>query len=183
MLHTLHFIKEQHTWTIQNVAVFRNFVSCAISSRMDTWCSCSWNAVQMWKLNTRGVTESKWKNGRMTSEYTNRSLVANTSSIIHRRMRDLLRASPQVPTVGQNDELLPKFLTTMRCLSDEASQTSSRAKSGTHADGEQKEAERRSARAGGTERIKAYAICLFFPLVSKWISDLTLTPWPQHWAA
>ena len=36
--------------------MFRNHVSCDISSRMDAWCSCSWNVVQMWKPNTWGVT-------------------------------------------------------------------------------------------------------------------------------
>ena len=50
------FHKVQHTWNIQHVAMFRNYVSCAISSRRDAWCSCSWNAVQKWRLNTRGVT-------------------------------------------------------------------------------------------------------------------------------
>ena len=50
------FHKEQHTWNIQHVAMFRNYVSCAISSQRDAWCSCSWNAVQMWKL-TPGVLQ------------------------------------------------------------------------------------------------------------------------------
>ena len=50
------FHKEQHTWNLQHVAMFRIYVSCAISSQRDAWCSCSWNAVQMWKPNTRGVT-------------------------------------------------------------------------------------------------------------------------------
>ena len=36
--------------------MFWNHVSCDISSRMDAWCSCSWNAVQMWRPNTWGVT-------------------------------------------------------------------------------------------------------------------------------
>ena len=82
-------------------------------------------------------------------------------------MRDLLQASPQVPTVGQNDELLPTLLTAMRCLSDQASQTSCEAKSGTHADGEQKEAKHRSARAGGMGKIKAYDLRSLFPLTSN----------------
>ena len=50
------FHKEQHTWNLQHVAMFRIYVSCAISSQRDAWCSCSWNAVQMWKPNTWGVT-------------------------------------------------------------------------------------------------------------------------------
>ena len=73
MLHlsVAHFTfhkRKQYTWNIQHVAMFRNHVSCDISSRMDAWCSCSWNVVQMWKPNTWGVThmvgvriEKGWK--------------------------------------------------------------------------------------------------------------------------
>ena len=74
---------------------------------------------------------------------------------------------------GQNDKLFPNLSIATRRLPNKASQTSSRAKSGTHTDGEQEEAERRSTQVGGTERIKAYAIYTFFPLASKWINDLT----------
>ena len=81
----------------------------------------------------------------MTSEYANRTLGAKTLSTIRHRMRDLLRPSPRVPMAGWNGELFSKLLTAMRRLSDQASWTSSRAKSGTHVDGERKEAEHRSA--------------------------------------
>ena len=100
----------------------------------------------------------------MTSEYADHTLGAKTPITIRRRMRDLLRASPREPAAGQNGELFPKLLTSMRCLSDQASWTSSRAKLGTHVDGEQKEAKRHSARAGGMGKIEAYALCSLFPL-------------------
>ena len=82
----------------------------------------------------------------MTSEYANRTLGAKTPSMICRRTTYLLRASPHVR------------------LSDQASRTSSRAKLGTHADGERKEGKRRSARVSGTGEIEAYALCSFFTL-------------------
>ena len=103
----------------------------------------------------------------MTSEYANRTLGAKTPSTIRHQMRDLLQASSCVTVVGQNGKLPPKLLTTTRCLSDQASWTSSRVKSGTHVDGDRKGAKRRSAQAGGTGKIKAYALCSLFPLALK----------------
>ena len=84
--------------------------------------------------------------------------------------------------VGRNGALLSKLLTAARRLSDQASRTSSRARSGTRADRERMETKRRSARAGGTGKIEAYSLYSLFPLASKWISILTPTPRPQRWA-
>ena len=83
--------------------------------------------------------------------------------------------------VGRNGALLSKLLTAARRLSDQASRTSSRAKLGTHVDRERKETEHRSARAGGTGKIEAYALRSLFPPASN--DDSTLMLRPQHRAA
>ena len=114
----------------------------------------------------------------MTSKYANRTLGAKAPSTIRRRMRDLVRASPCVPTAGQNVKLFPKLITATRHLSDQAFRTSSRAKSGTRVDKERKETKRRFVRVGGTGKSKAYALCSLFPLASNQIGDLTPMPRP-----